>query len=295
MESEGGRIDRAQQFIRCVGRTPMIRVGPKLFAKLETVNPTGSIKDRLVSFIVHRALLEGKIGPNTTLVEATSGNTGISLAALGAALGNPVKIIMPSNMSEERKQMMRVFGAQIQEVGPSDFQGAIRLRNELVASDPNMWSPMQFENRQNTLCHLMGTAHEIAGQVPVSMGWSAFVSGAGTGGTISGIAEYVRNVLLDTKVILVRPAEEGHLHGIQGIGDGGDYLSKPSEYSGEIRVKTEDARARAAQFAKETGLLVGISAGSNLFAAERWIEQNSPSGAVVTILCDRGERYLSTM
>lgn len=295
MESEGVRIDRAQQFFRCVGRTPMIRVGPKLFAKLETVNPTGSIKDRLVAFIVHRALLEGKIGPNTTLVEATSGNTGISLAAIGAALGNPVRIIMPSNMSEERKQMMRVFGAHIQEVGPSDFQGAIRLRNELVASGQDMWSPMQFENRQNTLCHLMGTAHEISAQVPTSMGWSAFVSGAGTGGTISGVAEYIRNVLLDTKVILVRPVEEGHLHGIQGIGDGGDYLSRPSEYSGEIRVRTEDARNRAARFARETGLLVGISAGANLFAAEKWIEENNPDGAVVTILCDRGERYLSSI
>ena len=288
-------IDRAQQFFRCVGRTPMIRVGPHLYAKLETVNPTGSIKDRLIAFIVHRALLEGKIGPGTTLVEATSGNTGISLSAVGAALGLPVRIIMPSNMSEERKQMMRVFGAQIQEVGPSDFQAAIRTRNELVSSDPTMWSPMQFENRQNTLCHLMGTAHEIAGQIPSTMPWSAFVSGAGTGGTISGIAEYTRNVLLDTKVILVRPIEEGHLHGIQGIGDGGDYLSRPNEYHGEVRVATADARERASRFARETGLLVGISAGANLVASERWIEENNPEGAVVTILCDRGERYLSSV
>ena len=130
-----------------IGNTPMIELRSGILAKLETYNPTGSIKDRIISYIVNKAIQSGDIQADTVLVEATSGNTGIALSAMGAYTGNKVKIIMPSNMSEERRQMMRFFGAEIVEVDPHDFKGAIALRNEMVKQ--GCWSPNQFENEQN--------------------------------------------------------------------------------------------------------------------------------------------------
>lgn len=274
-----------------VGHTPLIKVGRQLYAKLETVNPTGSIKDRVIKYIVERAIKSGEITLATTLVEATSGNTGIALAALGASLGLSVKIIMPRNMSEERKSMMRIYGADIIEVQDSDFEGAISMRNEMVGQ--GYWSPMQFENSLNIECHRNTTAVEIINQLPQSTKFSAFVSGAGTGGTIMGVREMLINKGLTTHVCMVRPAEPSHLHGIQGISDGANFLASPDLCDHIFPIRTIDAHNRALKFAKTHGVLVGISAGANLLAAEIYIEKYNPSGSVVTILCDRGERYLS--
>lgn len=283
----------AQQFIRAVGNTPLIKISDKLYGKLETANPTGSIKDRMIAYVVTEALKRGEIKPTTLLVEATSGNTGIALSALGAAMGNPVQIIMPCNMSEERKQMMTAFGATILEVGPSDFQGAIQKRNEMLTHVDDSWSPCQFENNDNINCHKFVTAPEILQQLPLEPEWSAFISGSGTGGTIMGIRSFVENNKdLSTKIIMVRPAE-GTAHGIQGIGDGEDFLATPKLFDEIIDIKTEDAIKRAKEFTKESGLLIGISAGANILAAETWIDSHNPAGSVVVMLCDRGERYLS--
>ena len=270
----------------------MIHVGSCLYAKLETVNPTGSIKDRPMKYIVELGIKNKEINGNTTLVEATSGNTGIALSAIGAALGLAVKIIMPRNMSQERRQMMLEFGSEIIDVEDSDFEGAIRLRNEMIKKD-NHWSPMQFENHLNIACHRETTGREIIEQIPKSTELSAFVSGAGTGGTIMGVREAIVDHGLSSHVCLVVPDEESHMHGIQGIGDGHDFLVNPDIVDMKYSVKTDDAIQRASRFAKEMGVLVGISAGANLCAAEKYIKTVKPSGAVVTILCDRGERYLS--
>ena len=278
--------------------TPLIQVGDNLFAKLETVNPTGSIKDRLIQYIVTDALEQGDISDRSILVEATSGNTGISLAAIGASLNVPVKIIMPENMSEERKKMMRIFGAEIVEVPPSDFSAAIDLRNEMI-QDSNHWSPMQFSNHLNIECHQKTTAKEIAYDVlelqapGVVPRLSALVTGSGTGGTIMGCKNHLIQLRSDMETVLVKPAEEAKDHGIQGINDGADFLCDISRVDKIINVSTRDAIDRSRQLAREQGLLVGISSGANLLAAERWIEENNPTGAVVTFLCDRGERYLS--
>lgn len=281
-------------FFGCVGRTPLVLVAPGLYAKLETYNPTGSIKDRPISYILQRAVRDGSVVPGRTLlVEATSGNTGISLAAVGAALGCPVRVIMPCNMSEERKQMMRHFGARITEVGPSDFPGAIALRDELLSTVPGSWSPMQFENPLNAECHRMTTGPEIHDELPRAVAWSAFVTGAGTGGTLRGVAEFIREQGLDTRVVLVRPDRSERPHGIQGIGDCADYLAV-GHYDEVQVVTTGEALERARRFALEAGISVGISAGANLVAAERWMRERRPSGHVVTVLCDRGERYLSS-
>jgi cysteine synthase A len=281
----------AQQFMRSVGNTPLIEIKPGLYGKLETANPTGSVKDRMIAYVVTQAISRGEIKPTTLLVEATSGNTGIALSALGAAMGNPVQIIMPGNMSEERKQMMRAFGANIYEVANSDFDAAIQKRNEILTTVDDSWSPFQFENKDNIRCHREKTAPEIYDQLPALTDWSAFVSGSGTGGTIMGIKGFIDHRNLQTKIVMVRPKED--LHGIQGIGDGEDFLATPDQFDDIIEIATEDAKERAKRLAMENGLLVGISAAANVLAAEIWIEKYKPSGNVITMLCDRGERYLS--
>lgn len=274
---------------RVVGNTPLVKISDNLYGKLETTNPSGSVKDRLVSYIVEAALRNNEIGSSTKLIEATSGNTGISLSMIGADLGLPVIIIMPSNMSEERRQMMRTYGAKIIDVAAGDFDAAISLKQKMMAEDDSYWSPNQFSNTTNIECHFLTTAHEIHKQAGPN--WSAFVHGAGTGGTIMGVKQYIDAFCLDVKTCLVVPAEEEH--GIQGIGDGRDFLVKREKMDDVYTVSTKHAIERAKRLAKELGLLVGISSGANILAAERWIEKNDPSGVVITMLCDRGERYMS--
>ena len=288
-------MEKRKSSLSLVGNTPLIQVDDQLWAKVEMFNLTGSIKDRVISFILRRALMHNLIKEDTILVEATSGNTGIALAAHGAAMGNPVEIIMPANMSEERKQMMRIYGATITEVGNSDFEGAIRLRDEMVRGDRKYWSPRQFENMGNIDCHYLTTAPEISHQLPSNTRWSAFVAGSGTGGTIMGLDKYRVKMERDYSLVLVKPAEDATSHGIQGINDGADFLVDQSVIDDTIVVGTDDAKDCARSLAQDCGLLVGISSGANVLAARKWITENQPEGAVVTMLCDRGERYLSIL
>lgn len=279
------------------GNTPLIKVSEKIYAKLETYNPTGSVKDRVVMYIVNRAIQNSEVNENTILCEATSGNTGIALSAVAANLGLPCFIFMPSNMSEERKQMMKVYGTQIIDAPPNDFVGAIKMRDKFLEAEENAWSPMQFSNPINVECHKMITAREIATQVRnLGKEWAAFIHGSGTGGTIEGVRQFIQDdpygeVQGNVKICMTVPAEEPH--GIQGIGDGKDFLANPEDMDDVIVVTTKDAELRAQRFAKETGLLVGISSGANLIAAEEWLSNNEVSGIIVTMLCDRGERYMS--
>ena len=279
------------------GNTPLVKISDKIYAKLETYNPTGSVKDRVVTYIINRAIQLNEINHNTILCEATSGNTGIALSAAAANLGLPCFIFMPCNMSEERKQMMKVYGAQIIDAPPDDFVGAIEMRDKFLEAEQYAWSPMQFSNPVNVECHKMVTAREICRQVNnLGKTWSAFIHGSGTGGTIEGVRQFIVDNPYgestgDTKVCMTIPAEAPH--GIQGIGDGKDFLANPEDMHDVIVVSTEDAKLRAQRFAKETGLLVGISSGANLIASERWLSMNDIDGIIVTMLCDRGERYMS--
>jgi len=279
-----------------IGNTPFVQLGPKLYAKFEAYNPSGSIKDRMASYILQKAEENGDLREGYTIVEASSGNTGIAFAMLAALKGYGCIIIMPRNMSEERKQMMRSFGARIIEVGDNAFKDAIQKRDELVHNFGTYWSPRQFSNPYNIECHEKTTATEIARSVldlPARL--SALVSGAGTGGTIMGCHKRLSMLWSDAKFLLTMPAEDAANHGIQGINDGADFLVDKTLIDEELLVSTEDAKERALRLAKENGLLVGISSGANVLAAERWIEKNNPTGVVVTFLCDRGERYLSCM
>ena len=273
--------------------TSLIKINSRLYAKLETENPTGSIKDRPMQYIVKKAIEDGSIDSETTLIEASSGNTGISLCAIGASLNLRVKIIMPVNMSQERKDMMRRFGAEVIDAPPSDFKECIKMRNDMVFWHQNHWSPMQFENLLNIQCHKETTAREIYSQIPKGLEVEAFFSGAGTGGTIMGFREFTVENNKNTKCMLVVPAEDSLSHGIQGIGDGEDYLVNRNLMDEIVPIKTRDAINRAKRFAEVRGVLVGISAGANLVAAENYIKNSNSQDIVVTILCDRGERYLS--
>jgi cysteine synthase A len=282
------------EFVDFKMTTPLIKITDKIYAKLETYQPTGSVKDRMVNYIVDDAVRKGKIIPGVTeIIEATSGNTGIALSAAAAKLGCKCYIIMPNNMSVERRKMMKSFGADIIYVEANQFQEAITIRNELLERE-NSWSPYQFENPLNVECHFKTTAPEICGQLAdLELTWSAFVHGSGTGGTMMGMIEYVDYWDIGIDCVLTSPFESAADHGIQGINDGADFLLDKNMIDYEVKVKTEDAIKRMREFAKETGLLVGISSGANLIAAEEYVERYKPEGVVVTMLCDRGERYLS--
>ena len=282
-----------------VGGTPLIKLSDKLYAKFETYNPSGSIKDRIAYFILKRAEERGKLQPGDTIVEATSGNTGIATAMFGANMGYRVMIVMPCNMSEERKQMMRLFGAEVIEVDAGDFDGAIAMRDS-ICQDPGFFNFNQFHNPDNIACHYETTGVEILEQtkgLPVA----AFLDGTGTGGTLMGVSARLKERYPNIKTLAIEPAEspvmsggEAGLHGIQGIGDGSKFLVDLDKVHEILLVKTNDAIKRMKQL-HQRGLLVGISSGANVLASERWIDNNNPDGVVVTILCDRGERYLSCL
>ena len=282
-----------------VGNTPLIKLGDKLYAKFETYNPSGSIKDRIGYYILKRAEERGDLQPGDTIVEATSGNTGIAVSMFGAHYGYRVMIIMPSNMSEERKCMMRMFGATVIETDPGDFDGAIAMRDKMC-KEPGHFNFNQFHNLDNIACHYETTGVEILEQtkgLPVV----AFLDGTGTGGTLMGVSSRLKERYPNIKTLAIEPAEspvmsggEPGLHGIQGIGDGSKFLVDLDKVDEVLLVKTDDAIERMKQL-HQRGLLVGISSGANVLASERWIEQNNPDGIVVTILCDRGERYLSCL
>ena len=210
---------------------------------------------------------------------------------------------MPSNMSEERKQMLKLYGAELIEVEPGNFDGAIKLRDELA--EKNGWfNCNQFANPLNLEAHIKTTAPEILHELCTVRGLfvEAFVSGTGTGGTLMGAGLKMKESIPMMRIIAVEPAEspvmsggQPGLHGIQGIGDGSKFLVDLKYVDSIIRIKTEDAKERARKLSKETGIFVGISAGANILAAERYVEQTNPEGIVITFLCDRGERYLSVL
>ena len=287
-----------------VGNTPLIKLSDKLYGKFEALNPGGSIKDRPVKYILDVYERDGYLKKGDTIIEATSGNTGISLAMMCAERGYKCIIVMPSDMSVERKKMMKFFGAELVEVDAGDFDGAITKKTKMA--EWNGYVELnQFSNPLNVECHLKTTFKEILYDTMIAdyeSQISAFIAGTGTGGTLMGVQEGFSKSGMGTKIIAVEPAEspvmsggEKGLHGIQGIGDGSKFLVDLDVVDEIIPISTEEAKERSLRLAKENGLFVGISAGANVLASERWIKQNNPDGIVVTILCDRGERYFSVL
>lgn len=298
----------ANNVTETVGRTPLVRInrmaeeGATVLAKLEYFNPGSSVKDRIGVAIVDAAEKSGELTPCGTIVEATSGNTGIALAMVGAARGYKVVIAMPSSMSDERKKLMRAFGAELVLTDPkAGMAGAVEAAKKIVAERPRSILASQFSNPANVQMHEETTGPEIWADTDGNV--DVVVAGVGTGGTISGVARALKKQNPNLKAIAVEPAESPLLtegtagpHGIQGIGANfvPDNLDR-SVVDEVVTVKTEDALKTARRAASEEGLFVGISAGAALWAALEVAKRPEFAGkTIVTVLPDTGERYLST-
>ncbi len=283
-----------------IGNTPLLRLkNERIFAKAEFLNPGGSIKDRVALSMLEGAERDGKLKPNSIIVEPTSGNTGIGIALVGRLKGYPVTIVMPENMSEERKRLIRALGAELV-LTPAEesIGGAVARVEKIRAEDPRVFVPQQFENPDNPRVHYEETAHELWRQMTGDI--ACFVAGVGSGGTLQGVGSFLREHKPDVKIIAVEPrnvsALLGHepgLHQIQGIGDGFiPAVLNPDLVDDVLEVTDEDAITTTRELGRNMGLLVGISSGANVWAARRLAERID--GNIATILPDRAERYFST-
>ncbi len=306
-------ISKFKALGRLVGNTPLITIQFRyqgrdrtLYAKSEYLSLTGSIKDRMALRILQKAYADGKIEPGYTIAEATSGNTGISFAALGRMLGHPVKIFMPDWMSQERVQLIKSYGAEIVSVSKADggFLGSIQMCEDFAATSKNVFLPRQFSNPANTQAHAETTGPEIWSQM-ISIGKRprAFVCGVGTGGTVMGVAQSLRHRDPSIRVHPVEPAESPTLstgckvgnHRIQGISD--EFIPEIlqlKQLDKIIAIHDGDAILMAQKLAATLGLAVGISSGCNFLAALQVLESFDEDAAVVTIFCDDNKKYLST-
>ena len=299
----------ANDVTELIGNTPLVRLnkaskltGCTLLGKCEFMNPTSSVKDRIGLNMITSALNDGTINENTTIIEPTSGNTGVALASVCAAFNLKLVLTMPESMSMERRNLLKALGAELvltsAELG---MNGAITKANELQATISNSHVLQQFENPANPAIHRRTTAIEILQDTHKSV--DIFVAAVGTGGTITGTGETLKKELPDIQIIAVEPSDSAILsggqagtHKIQGIGAGfiPDTLNTDI-YSEVIKVSNEDAMQTARELAKNEGLLVGISSGANVYAATQIASRSQNRGkTIVTILCDTGERYLST-
>jgi cysteine synthase A len=289
-----------------IGHTALIPLrfraeGRIVYAKCEFANPSGSIKDRLALTIIADARERGLLKPDSIILECTSGNTGISLAMVGAAFGYRVKILMSDTASVERRHLMRHLGAELQLFkADRGYVTGIELSHQMAAANPRYFLPRQFENPLNALDHEENTGPEIYAQMQHRI--DAFVSGFGTGGTISGCGRALKARLPALQVIALEPAEAAMLagempccHSIEGISGG--YLPpllRAAPIDRQVKVASAEALHMTRRLAREFGLLVGTSSGANVCAALRIAQELEPAARVVTILCDRAERYYST-
>lgn len=294
-----------------IGKTPLLELTrieqseglcARITAKLEYVNPGGSIKDRVALNMINSAERDGRIKPGATIIEPTSGNTGIGLALIAAIRGYKAIIVMPETMSIERRKIIAAYGAEIVLTdGKSGMTGAIKKAEELAASIPNSFIPSQFENPANSEAHILTTGPEIYEDLDGDI--DIFVAGVGTGGTITGIGEYLKKRNPATAVVAVEPASSPVLsagiagpHGIQGIGAGFvPKVLKLGVYDGVITVRDEDAYATGRMLAEREGLFVGISSGAAAWAAIELAKRHENAGkSIVVVLPDGGAKYIST-
>lgn len=290
-----------------IGSTPLLKLqdisnssGCEVFGKCEFLNPTSSIKDRIALNMIKKALESGEITKNSTIIEPTSGNTGIGLASICASMGIRLILTMPASMSVERRKLLSALGAELVLTPPElGMNGAVKRATELLLEHKNSYMPQQFENINNPQVHIETTAKEIWEDCDGSI--DIFVAAIGTGGTITGVGEYLKQKNSNIKVIAVEPFDSPVLsggkaapHKIQGVGAG--FVPKIlncSIFDEIIKVKNQEAYEASRKIAKNEGVIVGISAGANIFAALEMAKRERGK-RIVTILCDTGERYLST-
>ena len=286
----------AEQFMRKIGANAQI------LAKLEYFNPAGSVKDRVACAMIDEAEASGALKPGATIIEPTSGNTGIGLAAVAAARGYRIILTMPETMSVERRNMLKAYGAElVLTEGAKGMSGAIAKANELAKEIENSFIPGQFENPANPAAHLASTGPEIWSQTDGQV--DIFVAGVGTGGTVTGVGSYLKQQNPNVQVVAVEPDEspvlstgKGGPHKIQGIGAGFvPHVLNTEIYDEVMRVKGEDAFAAARTFTHSEGLFVGISSGAALWAAVELSKRpENANKTIVALLPDTGDRYLST-
>jgi len=299
----------ANNVTELIGNTPLVRLnkaseetGCTILGKCEFMNPTSSVKDRIGFNMVNTALEDGTINADTTIIEPTSGNTGIALASVCAALNLKLILTMPESMSMERRNLLQALGAKLELTpAPLGMKGAIDKANELKETISNSHVLQQFQNPANPDIHRRTTAIEILNDTENAL--DIFVAAIGTGGSITGISEVLQKELPQVQIFAVEPSDSAILsggkpgpHKIQGIGAGFvPEILNTQVYGEVIQVSNEEAMSTAKALAREEGLLVGISAGANVFAAKQIASRPGNEGkTIVTILCDTGERYLST-
>ena len=296
-----------KDYFESIGKAPIIKVknipkGANIFAKLELINPTGSIKDTMAAYMMKKAKERGELIKGMDILEVTSGNTGIAFAALSAMHGYKFTAVMPEGMSGERIKIMKAYGAKVVLTPKEqDMAGAIKKYETLAKKMKNAWLPKQFENPDNINAHKNITGKEILSKMKRV---DAVVAGIGTGGTLIGVAQALKKIHQHAKIIGIEPEESAVLsgkkagrHNIQGIGEG--FIPKIvdnnlNEIDEIITIKTKDAEKMAALIAKKEGLLVGISSGANLLGAIKTSKKIGKDKHILTFFCDRGERYLST-
>jgi cysteine synthase A len=296
----------AKSILDLVGKTPIVELAKinntksTILAKLEALNPSGSIKDVMALYMIDVAEKKGLLKPGSKIIEATSGNTGISFAMLAPLKGYQFVAVMPEHMSKERRQMMQAFGAEIVLTPEREgFVGAIERLEQLAREEPGAWLPRQFDNRDNIDAHREITGKRILAEIGDNI--DVFVAGVGTGGTLMGVAQALRGVSPGVQIVAVEPAESAVMSGgkpashiIQGIGPGFiPSLVDMDSIDEVIRVKSDDALDMTRRLIKEEGLMVGVSSGANVFAALEVARRSAKGKTIVTILPDRGERYLS--
>lgn len=283
-----------------IGNTPLIRLkNENVYAKAEFLNPGGSVKDRVARALVEAAERDGKLKPDSIIVEASSGNTGIGFALVGRLKGYRVRIVMPDGMSDERKKLILALGAElVLTPDKKGIPGAVKAAAEMAREDPRVFIPQQFENPENPRCHYNETAHELWRQMSGEI--ACFVAGVGSGGTLQGVGTFLKEHNPQVILAAVEPKNAsallGHepgLHQIQGIGDGFiPAVLDPSIVDEVIEVTDADAIETTRKLGRDFGLLVGISSGANIWGARKMAGRLS--GNIATILPDRAERYFST-
>jgi len=291
--------------LELIGNTPLLSLeqttGLQIYAKAEFLNPGGSIKDRVALNMIEQAEKDGRLRPGMTIIEPTSGNTGIGLALCGVRKGYRVVIVMPENMSEERKKIIRALGAELVLTDPGlSIAGSVDKAMEIAAASPDYFVPQQFQNPANPQMHYRTTAVELTRQLGKRI--DVYVSGVGSGGTLQGVSQYLLEQNPDCKIAAVEPknvsallGDEPGLHQIQGIGDGfiPDILDT-SIITDIVEVSDDDAINTARELARVQGLLVGTSSGANVWAAKQMAEKYGKDKVIATVLPDRAERYFST-
>ncbi|WCN37771.1 cysteine synthase A [Aneurinibacillus uraniidurans] len=300
----------AQSITDLIGYTPLVKLNrvveegeANIYLKLEFFNPGSSVKDRIALAMIEAAEQDGVLKEGMTIIEPTSGNTGIGLAMVAAAKGYRAVLVMPDTMSMERRNLLRAYGAElVLTPGAEGMGGAIRKAEELVKEDPSYFLPQQFKNPANPQIHRETTARELLEQGDEIGGIDGFISGVGTGGTITGVGEVLKEKYPDVRIVAVEPAASPVLsggkpgpHKIQGIGAGfvPDTLNT-EVYNEIIRVENDDAFETSRTVAKQEGILGGISSGAVIYAAKKLAKELGPGKNVVVIIPSNGERYLST-